>query len=133
MESRIIIIISLLLVLSSCKVNLIELRSTSQKWCVPNNNIHGINYHFTLKTQADYTSLKIDSIKLHNKWLKNFHYSVIGKSNTETKFFKGDTILISVNMMDTLYDGSVLIHYSFKNKLKLIPIIKIINLKSLCP
>ncbi len=132
MGYRIIILLILSISFLSCRVHLKELRSTSQLWCVPQNNLYGINYHLTFKTLADYNKIKIDSLWLHNSWIKNFHYSVIGKSNTETRFFKGDTVLVSINIMDTLSSGIILVKYSFKNKSRTVIIKNIKNLKSLC-
>ncbi len=133
MESRVIILLILSLIVSSCKIHLKEIRSTRQMWCVLQNNLYGINYHFTFKTYSDFTQLKFDSIKLHDIWIKDFHYSVIGKSNTERKFLKGDTILISVNKLDTIVNDNIFIHFSVKDKLKTVSISKIKNLEKLCP
>ncbi len=123
-------IITFLLI--SCKPPLQEIRSTRQQWCVESKNLVGINYHFTVKTMADYTKLRLDSIWLHGKWVSKFHYSVLGKANTDTAYFKNDTILISINMMDTLFKQPIILHFTINSKNKKISITRLTTLKSLC-
>ncbi len=119
--------------LSSCKATLNEIQSTRQRWCVDEKNLAGINYHFTLKSMADGKHITFDSLYIHGQWLKNFHFSVIGKSNTETVFHKGDTVLLSINQLDTLYSQQkIVLNYSFKKKSKQIYFSRFKELKNLC-
>jgi hypothetical protein len=117
-----------------CRSSLQEIKSTKQHWCLTDKGIYGINYHFTFKAFKDYKELKLDSIFIHNKWINNFHYSVLGKSNTEQNFTKGDTILISLNILDTLKSESkIIITYTTGKRNHKVFINKLISLKNLCP
>ncbi|MCX7863042.1 MAG: hypothetical protein N2449_08615 [Bacteroidales bacterium] len=118
--------------LFSCKAPLEEIKSTQQRWCVSQKGIYGINYHFTFQSNSSYQKLKLDSIYIHGQWKKDFHYSVLGKMNTETRFNKHDTILISVNISDTLQRLPIKLHYTLGNRKKCILINKMHTLKSLC-
>lgn len=120
-------------VVLSCRAPLDEIKSTQQRWCLESKGMYGINYHFTVRTARDYRQIRLDSIWLHNRWVKQFHYSVLGKSNIETQFEPGDTILISVNVGDTIQGNSCLLRYSFRNKHKEIMMRKWVYLKNLCP
>lgn len=71
--------------------------STRQDWSVGQKNISGTVFHIVLKSTAGYSELKIDSLCISNEIVKEFKYSVLGKSNTSTDYIKGDSILISFN------------------------------------
>lgn len=116
----------------SCRAPLTEIKSTQQRWCVEEKGIYGINYHFTFKTRKAYQHLTLDSVWLHNQWIKNFHYSVLGKSNTETRFDVNDTVLISINMNDTLQGANALLRYTTRHKRGELTFRKWVNLKNLC-
>lgn len=119
----------ILLVICCCSCSqkqLLLLKSTSQSWLTKENNLYGTNYHFLLKTFANKNDLKLDSLCINNNLIKNFHYSVIGKSNTYINYISKDTILISINAIEnksgTLNNclckkkNSSCIYFSFKNK-----------------
>lgn len=116
----------------SCKAPLTEIKSTQQRWCVHEKGIYGINYHFTFKTRKDYQHITFDSVWIHNQWIKNFHYSVLGKSNTETRFDANDTVLISINMNDTLQGSNAVLRYSIRQKSRELTFRKWVYLKNLC-
>jgi hypothetical protein len=102
------------------------LKSTSQSWSTIDKNISGTNYHFLIKTLADKTDLIIDSLCVNKRLIKEFHYSVIGKSNIYTNYIKGDSIIVSVNESENGVENKIgcnciknynsYIYYSFKNK-----------------
>jgi hypothetical protein len=85
------------------------IKATSQQWSSEMNNSKGTVYHILFKAYADTSCLKIDSIKISNQKIDDFNLSVIGKSNTDTYFTFGDTVLLSFN-----YQG--IIEYSEKSK-----------------
>lgn len=112
---------------SSCSITpLKHIKSTSQKWNIVEKNISGTNYHIVLKTFRDTNIIKIDSLCINNKIITNFNLSVIGKSNTCKNYIMGDSILISVNIMDNINNkfnycicnknSNLSVYYSNKNK-----------------
>lgn len=117
----------------SCKPILLCTKATSQHWCVKEKNIEGINYHILLKTAASYTDLQFDSITVNKTSINDYSYSVIGKSITEQRFQKGDTIIVSFNKIGDKKAGTISIFFHFKNKQKFILISKTKELQSLCP
>ncbi len=122
-----IIFVLLTIFLNSCNSKqLILLKSSSQTWSTTDKNISGTNYHFLLKTLANKNELQIDSLCVKNKLITNFHYSVIGKSNTYTNYIKEDSIIISINEPNIkttnnktcacLKNYASCIYYTYKNK-----------------
>ncbi len=126
------ILVGVMFLISSCKAPLYEIKSTQQRWCVEDKGIYGINYHFIFKTRKDYRSLSLDSVWLHNQWIKNFHYSVLGKSNTDIQFKPEDTVIISINMSDTLCGTKAALRYTICQKSRELMFYKWIFLKNLC-
>lgn len=117
----------------SCKPILLTINATSQYWCVKEKNIEGVNCHILLKTSAAYTDLKLDSITVNKLSISNYSYSVIGKSNTEQRFQKDDTIIVSFNTIGIKKADLICVFYYFKKKQKVITIYKTKELQSLCP
>jgi len=123
----------ILLFLISCTPTLRLTKATSQYWCVKEKNIEGVNYHILLKTKASYINLSFDSITVNNASIKDFSYSVIGKSINEQKFKQGDTIIISFNKIGDKHAEPIHIYYRYLQHSKFILISKINELQSLCP
>lgn len=123
----------ILILFISCKPVLITTKATSQHWCIKEKNIEGINYHILLKTNASFTDLKLDAITVNNLSVSDYSYSVIGKSITEQKFQKGDTIIVSFNKIGGNKADTIRIFYHFKKRPKSIIIAKTKELQSLCP
>lgn len=98
------------------------IKCTQQEWSIKSKNISGTVCHLVLKSKTDSSKLKIDSIGIFNKLITDFKYSVLGKSNTTKKFYKGDSILISFNITSNnkynYFDENncVFIHLGNKNK-----------------
>lgn len=113
--------------LISCSITPLKLiKSTSQNWNISNKNISGTNYHIILKTLKDTTALKIDSLCIKNQIISNFNLSVIGKLNTYKNYLTGDSILISVNIIENQNsklkycncnkNSKLIVFYSINNK-----------------
>ncbi|NSW45716.1 MAG: hypothetical protein HPY79_07885 [Bacteroidales bacterium] len=117
----------------SCTSSFIITKATSQYWCVKEKNIEGINYHILLKTKASYVNVTFDSLTVNNASIKDFSYSVIGKSINEQKFNQGDTIIVSFNKIGEKHLEPIRIYYRYKQRPKSILISNIKELQSLCP
>jgi len=88
----------LFIFLFSCSLRLPKVvNSTRQDWSVLQKNISGTVFHLVLKSTTSNAELKIDSLCISKEIIKDFKYSVLGKSNTTTDFTQGDSILISFN------------------------------------
>lgn len=111
------------------------IKATSQQWSSEINNSKGTVYHILLKAYADTSCLKIDSIKISNQKIDNFNLSVIGKSNIETYFTFGDTVLLSFNYLGIIEtsekSNSSSIFYRLKDKNRRLKINTIKELKPL--
>jgi len=111
-------IILFVIVLSySCSSPLVLSKGTYREMHINSNKT--IDIHMLYKVKKDYTELKFDSIKTDLGVITNFHLSVLGKSNTETKFNKGDTIIIKYNF-STIEDKyirpqTIEIYYNVRN------------------
>ncbi|MGQ9846457.1 MAG: hypothetical protein ACUVQP_03000 [Bacteroidales bacterium] len=123
----------ILILFVSCKPILLPIKATSQHWCIKEKNIEGINYHILLKTHASFTDLKLDSITINKNSINDYSYSVIGKSTTEQRFQKGDTIIVSFNKIGSNKADTIRIFYHLKQRQKSIIIAKTKELQSLCP
>ena len=111
------------------------IRSTSQKWSIGINNSSGTVYHILFKVYTDTSFLKIDSIEISNQKIKDFKLSVIGKSNTETYFSSGDTVLLSFNYPEIIQSSETCMNnyvfYRINNKNRKFKIKTIKELKPL--
>jgi len=123
----------ILLLLISCSPILHFTKATSQYWCVKEKNIEGMNYHILLKTKTSYVNVTFDSLTVNNASIKDFSYSVIGKSINEQRFKQGDTIIVSFNKIGEKHLEPIRIYYRYKQRPKSILISNIKELQSLCP
>lgn len=129
----ILISILILILLISCSSPLKIYKATAQKWCLTNKNIKGVNYHILLFTKANYNQLTFDSLKISDDVsIKQINYSVIGKSNTFQQFQKNDTVIISYNAFNNENIQSLMIYFTYKNKMHYLPVNHFIELKKLC-
>lgn len=131
--NKIFLILILLLTLNSCSLPLKLYKATAQRWCV--GDIKGVNYHILLPSKTDYNHLTLDSILIDSSdiMVKQFNYSVIGKSNTFQQFQQNDTIIISYNASNQVNIESLVLYYTYKNKVYRLPIVHFIELHNLCP
>jgi len=113
-----VILLFVCLFFCGCYQNFKVYKATYQKWCLPDNNIYGVNYHIVLIAKKDYNCLIIDSLYVQDKFYKEFHYSVLGKSNTFKNFKKNDKVLVSVNVYDTINVQNFVIYYTYKGIFK---------------
>ena len=125
---RVVLKIIIYCCLFSCSTTHLKfIRATSQKWASEQGDISGTNYHIVLKTLCDSNILKIKSLCIESKNFTNFNLSVLGKSNTYYNYSKGDSILISINIVDKEISNrescncyrkdKINISYFYKNKL----------------
>ena len=138
---NIFLILFVITCISCSEKRLVLLKSTSQTWSNSDKSSNGTNFHFLLKTFNDKTDLIFDSLCINNKLIKNFHFSVLGKSNTYTDYIPGDTIIISINTLINTNekanncfcnkDISSCIYYSFKKKSFKINVNSMISLPNL--
>lgn len=117
------------------------IKSTKQAWwSISSGNSNGTVYHIVIKVSADTTLLKFDSIRIANYIIKDFNFSILGQSNTNTYYRPSDSILISFNnigFIDTMANSkknTPIIYYSLNNKNRQCKIDSIKTLESLiCP
>lgn len=131
--NKILSIVILFVILSSCSSSLKIYKATAQCWCVADKNIKGVNYHILLPVKANYNQLTLDSLLILSEKINQFNYSVIGKSNTFQQFQKNDTIIISYNVSNLENIEPVIIYYTYKNKTHRLSVDNFIELHKLCP
>jgi len=109
-------------------------------WSIKTSNSNGTVYHIVIKASADTEKLRIDSVRIASCIIKDYHLSVLGKSNTSTYYKPGDSILISFNhlgFIDTIENNRKnenIIYYTLNNKNRRCKIDSIKTIKSLiCP
>jgi hypothetical protein len=111
------------------------IKSTSQEWSVGINNSSGTVYHILFKVFNDTSQLKIDSLEISDQKIKDYKLSVIGKSNTDTFFSCGDTVLLSFNYLGIIQTSETsknnYIFYRINNKNRKLKIKTIKELKPL--
>lgn len=91
------------ILLYSCSFRIpVVVDSTRQDWSIVKRNSSGTVFHLVIKSTTTNTELKIDSLCISDEIIKDFKYSVLGKSNTTTEFTKGDSVLISFNKTNNI-------------------------------
>lgn len=122
-----------LLIFYSCTPALQLTKATSQYWCVNEKKINGVNHHILLKTNVSYSELTFDSLKCNKTLIKDYNYSVIGKSINEQRFNKNDTVIISFNRIGVAKAEPITIYFSLNHHQKCINVNNFSLLKPLCP
>ena len=133
---KIFVFILIVFSVSSCNTFSPEfIKSSQQEWSINSKNSSGTVYHIVLKAKTDSSLLKIDSIAVGNKIIKTFKYSVLGKSNISKDFEKGDSILVSFNLVDNekynFYNHENCVFVRVKNKNKRVKIESLLKLPSI--